>query len=105
MYSRVMQIEIDTLRIGIGEAVALFRREVLPRLREQEGYEGVYVLTTPDGHGLVVSLWSTAEAAGAGEDARFHPETLEGYLTLVRSPPGREPYEVAFADAPALVIG
>jgi hypothetical protein len=105
MYSRVTQLDIDTLRLGVGEAVVLVRREVLPRLRQQEGYEGVYLLTTPDGHGLLVSLWSTAEAAGAGEDARFYPEALEAYLTLVRSPPIRGPYEVAFADAPALVIG
>jgi hypothetical protein len=105
MYSRVTQIEIDTLRIGIAEAVVLFRREVLPRLREQEGYEGVCVLTTPDGHGLLVSLWTTAAAAEAGTDTGSYPETLDWLLTIARSDPGRERYEVAFADAPALVIG
>jgi hypothetical protein len=105
MYSRVTQLEIDTGRIGIGDAVELFRRDVLPRLREQEGYQGVCVLTTPEGHGLLVSLWSTAEAAEAGGGTGPYPETLEQYVTFLRSPRERERYEVAFADAPALVIG
>jgi hypothetical protein len=40
VYSRVTQLEIDTVRVGADEAVELFRDEVAPLLREQEGYEG-----------------------------------------------------------------
>ena len=41
MYSRVTLLEIDTLRMGMEEAVELFREQVVPGLREQDGYEGV----------------------------------------------------------------
>ena len=83
----------------------LFRGEVLPQLREQDGYEGILVLATPDGRGLLLTLWETEEAADAQAATGFYAEQLERYVTLFRSPPGRERYEVAFADAPALAIG
>jgi hypothetical protein len=56
MYSRVTQLEIDTVRIELYQALAVFREQVEPMLREQE---------------------------------------------VFRSPPGRESYEVLYADAPA----
>ena len=101
MYSRVTLLEIDTVRVDLDSAVELFREQVLPRLREQGGYEGVYVLTTPEGKALIMSLWETEEDA-AGDHGRFYDQQLEEYMTLFREPPGRERYEVAVADAPAL---
>lgn len=47
MYSRVTLLEIDTLRVSIEDATGLFRAEVIPRLREQEGFVGAVVLATP----------------------------------------------------------
>jgi hypothetical protein len=81
-------------------AVEMYRHEVLPALRAQTGYAGTLVLTTPDGKGVLVSLWETAEAAEADAPTGFYPETLERYMTIFRSPPGRERYEVALADLP-----
>jgi heme-degrading monooxygenase HmoA len=104
MYARVTQIEIDTLRAGVDDAVEIFRGEVLPHLREQPGFAGVIVLATPEGKGLLVGLWDTEEAAEAGSETGFYAETLARYVTLFRSPPGRERYEVALAEAPALSI-
>ena len=101
MYSRVTLLEIDTVRADMESALELFREDVFPQLREQEGYEGAYVLTTPEGKALIMSLWETEEAA-AGDHGRFYTEQLEHYLTLFREPPGRERYEVALADAPTL---
>ena len=65
MYSRVTLLEIDTLRIDGRRRGRAVRGEVLPRLREQDGYEGVVVLATPDGKGMLVSFWETEEAADA----------------------------------------
>lgn len=98
MFSRVTQLEIDTVRISVGDAVELFRHEVLPGLREQEGYEGALVLATPEGKGLLLSFWETAEAAEATGDGGSYNETLAQYVMLFRSPPGRERYEVALSD-------
>lgn len=105
MYSRVTLLEIDTMRVEVDDAVELFREQVLPRLHEQEGFLGVYVLGTQEGKGLLLSLWETEEAADATAETGFYADVLAKYVTLFRAPPGREHYEVLFADAPALATG
>jgi len=94
-------IEIDTLQTSTADAVALFEREVFPGLRHQEGYRGIYVLATPEGKGVLISLWDTEEQAEANAASGFYAETLARYVTLFASPPGRERYQVAFVDLPA----
>ena len=103
MYSRVTLLEIDTLRVDMDDAVRLFKDDVLPRLREQEGYEGVVVLTTPEGKGMIISVWTTEAAAEAAES--FATGELERHMTLFKAPPGREHYEVAFAEMPGVTVG
>jgi hypothetical protein len=103
MYSRVTLLEIDTLRTTVDEAVELFETEILPALRDEEGYEGVVVLANPDGKALLVSVWESEEDAIAS--AEFARGALERFGTLFRSPPGREQYEVRFAEMPDLVAG
>jgi len=83
-------------------AVELFREQVLPELREQPGYEGVVVLATEDGRGLLLSLWDTLEAADAQAESGWYADALSKHMTLFRSPPGRERYEVVVADLPAM---
>jgi heme-degrading monooxygenase HmoA len=100
MFARLTLLEIDTVRVDMESAVELFRREVLPELKKQPGYLGVLGLSTPYGAGALVSFWETAEAAEAGGVSGFYPEVLERYMTIFKSPPGRERYEVAFADLP-----
>jgi hypothetical protein len=99
MFARVTQLEIDTLRTSVDESVALFEAEVLPVLRTQPAYRGVYVLATPTGSGILISLWDTAEAAQADADSGFYAEELSKYVTIFKAPPGRERYEVRLADS------
>ncbi len=96
MYSRVTLLEIDTLRVDIDEAAELFRAKVVPALVEQDGYEGAVALVTPEGKGMIITFWDTEE--GAQDASGFASAELERYVTMFRSPPGREYYEVAFAD-------
>lgn len=98
MYARVTQLEIDTLRVAVDDALEVFETEVLPDLRAQPGYRGVYVLATQDGRGVLMSLWDTADQADASGGA--YAETLERYLTLFKAPPGREHYQVRLVDTP-----
>lgn len=100
MYSRVTQLEIDTMRVDVEDAVRLFREEVLPGLQEQDGYEGVLVLATPEGKGIISSFWETEEAATAAAD--FATGTVERYMTMFKAAPGRESYEVAVYDMPSV---
>jgi heme-degrading monooxygenase HmoA len=102
MYSRVTLLEIDTVRVDIDEAAELFRAEVAPRLAEQEGYEGALALVTPEGKGMIITFWETEE--GAQDVSGFASAELERHVTMFRSPPGREYYEVAFADMPGVAV-
>lgn len=100
MYARVTLLEIDTVRMSMAAAVKMYEQEVMPELREQPGYQGVLVMTTPEGKGLLVTFWGNKEHAEAGGDTGFYPAVLDRYVTLFRSPPGRERYEVALAEMP-----
>jgi hypothetical protein len=99
MFARVTQLEIDTLRTSVDTALALFESDVLPELRAQPGYQGVYVLTTNTGSGMLISLWDTAEHATADSERGFYADVLSRFVTLFKSPPGRERYEVRLVDS------
>jgi len=63
MIARVTLAEIDAVRMSVKQAVELFRDSVVPALREQEGYEGVYVLLSEEGKVLALTFWDSEEAA------------------------------------------
>jgi heme-degrading monooxygenase HmoA len=86
------------------DAIDLYKESVLPALHEQPGYEGAYVLTTPHGKALVMTFWTDEEAAAAGVASGFYAEQVEKFVTFFGSPPGRESYEVVFAEAPVHTI-
>jgi heme-degrading monooxygenase HmoA len=92
--------------MSVEQAVDLFRGSVVPALREQEGYEGVYVLLSDEGKVLALTFWESDEAADAGlrGSRSFYAEQINKFVTLYRSPPGREMYDVVLADAPAITI-
>ncbi len=98
MYARLTLLEVDTVRSSMTAALAKFEAEVAPRLRAQPGYRGVFVMTTPDGKGALLSLWDTAEEAATEGDHAFYAQALGAFATLFRAPPGRERYEVVYAD-------
>jgi hypothetical protein len=101
MYSRVTQLEIDTLRADVDGAVELYRSEIVPRLREEEGYEGAYVLVTPEGKAVLITFWETE---GQAAETPFYSDAIAEYVTLFSAPPGRETYEVKFADTPLVTV-
>ncbi len=106
MVARVTLAEIDSVRMSIDQSVDLFRDSVVPALHEQEGFEGVYVLLSDEGKVLAITFWDSEEAADAGirGSRSFYAEQIEKFVTLYRSPPGRETYKVVVADAPAALI-
>ena len=104
MIARVTLAEIDPVRISVDRASRLFEDSVVPALRERDGYEGAYVLLSDQGKVLALTFWETEEAAEAGlrGTRSFYAEQVEKFVTLYRSPPGREMYDVVVADAPAV---
>jgi heme-degrading monooxygenase HmoA len=75
---------------------------VLPALEEQFGYEGAYVLTTPEGKAMVLTFWTDEAAARETTESGFYADQVRKFVTFYRTPPGRELYDVALAEAPAV---
>jgi heme-degrading monooxygenase HmoA len=102
MVARATIAELDPVRMSVERAVEIFEESVVPALQEQDGYEGVYVLVSPQGQALVLTFWRDDEAADAGlaGGRSFYAEQVEKFVTIYRSPPGRETYDVLVADAP-----
>jgi heme-degrading monooxygenase HmoA len=104
MVARTTLAEVDTVRIGVDAAVERFRELVVPALKEQDGFEGFYLLTTPEGKGLVLTFWTDEEAAEASLSSGYYAGQLEKFVTFFGAPPGRDHYDVALAEAPAIAI-
>lgn len=100
MFARVTLFEIDTLRISLDSALERFKERIVPAARKQKGYEGLYVLRTREGKGLIMSLWASQEAAAATMESGYYDEQVAKFVSFFRSPPGRDHYEVVFAEAP-----
>lgn len=105
MVARVTLAEVDTVRMRLEDAIELYKESVIPTLQEQEGYEGVCALATPEGKAVVITFWETEEASEAGIAKGFYGEQVEKFVTFYRAPPGRESYEVVIAEMPGVRIG
>ena len=99
MFARTTLLEIDTVRVPLDDALRAFEDSVMPRLRTQPGFLGLYALTTSAGRAMLISFWETADQADAS-DAGWYGDVLAEFTTLFRSPPGREHYEVRVAVPP-----
>ncbi|HEX2293479.1 MAG TPA: hypothetical protein VHH55_09205 [Gaiellaceae bacterium] len=82
------------------QALELFRAELLPTVREQDGYDGTYVLANPDGKALLLTLWETEEQAEVNAPTGQYSDHLAQYAAIYGAPPGRSRYEVLLADRP-----
>jgi len=101
VFARVTLLEIDTLRVSVDDALKLFEEGVMPGLRDQPGYLGVYAMATPDGKALLMSFWESAAQAETTENT-WYTGVLEEYMTIFRSQPGRESYDVRLAEPPPM---
>jgi len=102
MVARVTAAEVDAVRTSIPRAVERFEAEILPELRVEDGYEGCYVLTTPEGKALVITFWLDEESAERSFASGLYGANVQKLVTVLRTPPGRESYEVSVSDAPVL---
>jgi heme-degrading monooxygenase HmoA len=104
MVARATIAEIDFLRMSLEESVDVFRDSVVAALQEQDGYEGCLVLVSPQGQALALTFWRDEEAADAGlaGGRSFYAEQVDKFVTIYRSPPGRETYDVVLADLPTV---
>jgi len=87
--ARVLEGEIDAVRMSFDDAVDVVRGSVVPALRDQEGYGGMYLLLTDEGKALAISLWTTAVAAETGTvDSRpLYEDQIEKFTAIYRAAP------------------
>jgi heme-degrading monooxygenase HmoA len=100
MFARVTLFEIDTLRLSLDDALERFKELVIPEVQKQKGYKGMHVLRTPEGKGLIMSLWVDEESAKAGVESGYYADQIAKFLAIFRAPAGRDHYEVVLAEAP-----
>jgi hypothetical protein len=106
VYARVTTLEIDTVRVGVEEALGRYREQFVPQLQQQPGYAGVIAFATPEGKGLVITLWDSEQAAlGTEGEEGLYSEVISSFMTVFKAPPGRDHYELVFSDVPALSAG
>jgi heme-degrading monooxygenase HmoA len=103
MHARVTQFEIDVVVISIPRAVERFKELVLPELRQQPGYAGICVLANEQGRGMLVSYWSSEQAAERAVTSGFYDQQIQKFVTFYRQPPGREHFEVSLLEIPGSV--
>jgi heme-degrading monooxygenase HmoA len=101
MFARTTLFEVDTLRMPLEQAERLFEEQVLPLIKHQPGFAGLYVMRTPEGKGMVLTLWESEQAAQSGIESGYYQEQVSKFVTFMRQPPGREHYEVIVAEVPA----
>jgi heme-degrading monooxygenase HmoA len=103
VYSRITLLEFDPVRFDVAKTLERFKAIVVPELHEQPGYEGALVLANDEAKGVVVTLWASKEDADAGLASGFWAAQVERFVTLYAAPPGREGYEVVYAETPAFL--
>jgi heme-degrading monooxygenase HmoA len=104
MVARVTLAEVDAVRMSVTRAVERFEESVIPELQRESGYEGCYVLTTPEGKAVVMTFWADDEAAERSLASGLYAAQVDKFVTIMRTPLGRETYEVSIADAPAVSL-
>ncbi len=100
MFARTSLFEIDTLRIPLADAEGLFSEQVFPLIKRQPGFAGAYLIRTPEGKGMVLTLWESEQLAKAGIESGYYQEQVAKFISFMRQPPGREHYEVIIAEIP-----
>jgi len=106
MVVRATEAEIDVVRRSPDEAIVVFEESVLPALRDQDGYQGCYVLLSEEGKMLVLTFWDDRQAARETRQSGFYEAQVAKFtdLVLYRQQPGREMYDVVVAEAPQAAV-
>ena len=94
MHARVVDLTVRS--VDTKEMVRVYREEVVPAAREQEGFKGAMLLTDPQtGIGISVTLWETEAEREAAVDGGFYDEKIGKFAALLTGTPVRKHYDVS----------
>jgi heme-degrading monooxygenase HmoA len=93
MYARMTIMMIQPDRID--EAVAIYKKSVVPAAKKQKGFRGVCLLKdVQTGKGISVTFWKSERDAMANEESLYYQEQLAKFLEIFSGPPIKEGYDV-----------
>ena len=97
MFARLTIVQMKEGKVG--EAINIYKDNVVPAAKSQKGYKGAYLLTDRDtGKGMSITIWDTEEDAVANEQSGYYQETVGLFKEIFGAPPAREGYEVSVQD-------
>ena len=91
------RVTIGTAQPGkFDDIIKVYRDSVLPAVKKQKGFKGIFVLGDRNkGKGVVISLWNTEADMTANESSGVHRELAAKVAALVTGTPNpAEHYEV-----------
>ena len=93
MFARLSIVQINLNNIE--ESGKLYKESVMPAMKKQKGYKGVYLLgDRKNGKSIAISLWESEEDAIANEKSGYYLEQLKKFKDVFTSQPIIEGYEV-----------
>ena len=94
MHARVVDLAVRS--VDTKEMVRVYREEVVPAAREQEGFKGAILLTDPQtGIGISITIWETEAERDAAVGGGFYDAEIEKIADLLTGTPVRKHYDVS----------
>lgn len=90
----------QTLPENLAKIAQIFREQAVPLVSRQLGFEGVYLLTKPDGQFMVLNIWETEEQANAWLQNPQHQQIVAQLRPMLSGAPMRESYQVQIHEIP-----
>jgi heme-degrading monooxygenase HmoA len=94
MHARVTTVQLrpDTLDASID----LYQQEILPVIKAQPGYQGVYLFTDrASGNGVSITLWTSEADAQAYETSGIYRQLVAKLASNFAAPPTLATYDVS----------
>jgi len=93
MYARVVTVQLKPGKTE--EAVSIWRDDVLPIAKQQQGFKGALLLTDRGtGKSMSLSLWETEADMKTGVSSGYFQSQLAKFAPLFTGQPVQEYYEV-----------
>lgn len=93
MHARVTTVYLQPEKTA--EATALYQNSVMPVVTAQSGFKGAYLLTSPSGAGLSITLWDSEAEGQAYEATGAYREQVSKFAAFFTAPPSLAVYDVS----------
>ena len=97
MYAQVSKVQVNPGKVE--EATRIFKEQVLPLVREQQGFRRFYLLVNKEENKiLVANIWDREADINALSENGFYQSQVAKFANVFAEPPEREVFEVALQE-------